>query len=481
MWLKVEKALDHLWPKLASVKITLVVFVLILLLSIPGTVLMQYNMSNVDPGAQYDFAFWEWGKTLQLFTAYQSFWYVGLIVLLSMNLIACSCIRWPAMFRAARVKLKAFPKERWEQQAADWKHGWSSSKNASDVKKIVIDDLKKQWIKAHVFEESENSFQIVWQIGRWSRVANVLVHTSLLVVFMGAIVTAMYGFEGATNIPEGRAVDSFMIFKEGKGAGLVKPRDSRALLAERFLGREKADGLDRFRLKAKRFDVEFYKDFPGRPKDFRTQLEVIQDGKVVKAGVLQVNRPMRFDNFVFYQSSYGALGYQKIKARVLSVADKGKTEELVEFSTGEALKLKKFPFSLVPFQIARDLMGLGPAVHFQEWRNKKAVGKAFWVLMNLPQFDVETRQGKYTIVIDDIKNAYFTGLQIGYDPGAPIYWLGSFGMLVGTFYALFVTHRKFYLRFEKGKIEFTGSIHRLPMGFKDFLAKLATRLKGKTV
>ena len=110
--------IDRTWVRLASVKLTLVVFLALLLLSIPGTVILQYNISNVDPGIQYNYGFWKFGQLFQLFTSYHSFWYVGLIALLAINLIACSEQRWPQMWKLATLKPVPLSREAMERQPA---------------------------------------------------------------------------------------------------------------------------------------------------------------------------------------------------------------------------------------------------------------------------------------------------------------------------------------------------------------------------
>ena len=70
---------DRIWDTLASVKLTLVILTALLLLSIPGTLVLQHNISSVDPGMEYSYSFWNFAQYLELFTAYRSFWYVGFI------------------------------------------------------------------------------------------------------------------------------------------------------------------------------------------------------------------------------------------------------------------------------------------------------------------------------------------------------------------------------------------------------------------
>ena len=462
---------DRTWASLASVKLTIVILLGLFLLSIPGMVILQFNISNVDPGVQYDYDFWKFGQITQLFTAYHSFWYVGLMVLLSMNLIACSVDRWPQMWKLANAKPVAWAQPTFERQPEAFRHSWKSAALGKEaLLKNLMEDLKKARVKPVLVEDGPDRFQIFFQTGRWSRVANYLVHTSLLVIFAGAILTALYGFEGAANIPAGRAVDTFILFKEGKASGLT--RAPGGLVNERMLG---------FRLQAEKFNVSFYDDFRGRPKEFVSKLNVIEKDHVVASKVIRVNDPMEYKNYVFYQASYGRLGDYDIKMRVIGKKDPERDQFFVRTSLGELQQIDKLGLSVAPTYAVANLQGLGPAVQFQEVKGDKPSGKPFWVLENYPEFDFRRKDVNYGIVVDEMEELFFTGLQIGYDPGAPIYWTGCFGMLLGTFYALFVTHKKYQLRFENGRFEFAGTIHRLPTGFEKQVAKWADRLRRVTL
>lgn len=450
---------DRIWVALASVKLTIVIFVALLLLSIPGTVILQYNISSVDPGVQYEYDFWRFGQLFQLFTSYHSFWYVALIVLLSINLIACSEQRYPQMWKLATAKPVAWARDTFLRQPQELRHSWTTSAPKAQALESVIKAVRSPWRTPVVVEEGPESFQVFWQTGRWSRIANYLVHLSLLVIFVGAILSSMSGFEGAANIPEGQAVDTLLIFKEGKASGL-EPAPG-GLQNERLLG---------FRVEAERFDVKFYPDFPGRAADYVTKLNIYEDGKLVKSEEIRVNSPLSYKNFVFYQSSYGRMGDYKVRFRVLDRKDPLNRQASLSARLGEPQEADGV--KLVALQAADNLQSLGPGVLFQEVKGERPVGEAFWVLQRFPQFDFR-RESPYAVVVDDVREVFFTGLQIGHDPGAPIYWLGCLGMLIGTFYALFVQHKKYYLRYERGQIDFTATIHRLPMGFEKGVARWA--------
>jgi len=458
---------DRSFLKLASVKITVFILVGLLLLSIPGTLILQINMSNVDPALEYEYDFWKFGQWTQLFTAYHSFWYVGLIVILSMNLIACSVERWPGMWKMASAKPVAWARETFLRQPASLLHKWEINKQKANIRELESELLKvaKSFSrKACVTESTSETFQIFFQTGQWSRISNYLVHTSLLVIFAGAIISSMYGFEGAINIPAGSAVDSFIVFKEGKAAGLQPVPNG--LVNEKKLG---------FKLAATDFKVEFYKDYPGRPKDFVSWLEVFEGNTSVLKKETRVNDPLIYKNFEFYQASYGRLGDYDIKFRMIGKKDPENNIFYIRSRLNEIQNVEKLKITVVPLYAATNLRGLGPAVQFtQVSAENKAVGEPFWVFQEAPLYDFR-REVPWGVVVDEVKEIYFTGLQIGYDPGSPIYWLGCAGLLLGTFYALFVTHKKYFLRYENGEFYFSGTIHRLPSGFEQKVAKIASR------
>ena len=326
--------------------------------------------------------------------------------------------------------------------------------------------------KPELVEDGSDSFQIFWQAGRWSRISNYLVHTSLLMIFAGAIVSSMYGFEGAANIPAGDAVDTFLIFKEGKLSGL-RPVPSGAV-NERFLG---------FRLRADDFKVEFYPELPGRPKAFISHVSAIDPSQkdiILGQSELRVNAPWSFQNFTFYQASYGRMNDFSITGRVISRKDPKHSQLNLSTSINDPKKFESYGVQLVALRADMNLQDVGPGVLFQEMKNGRPTGEPFWVLKNYPQFDFMSRKAPYVVVVDELDEKFFTGLQIAYDPGAPIYWMGCLGMLIGTFYALFVTHRKYHLRYDRGEVIFAGSIHRLPIGFAEHVKVWIQRLQGVT-
>ncbi len=479
--------IDRVWLSLGSVKLTFVIFFGLLLLSIPGTIFLQENISNVDPALQYDYEFWQFGQWIQLFRSYHSFWYVSLFVILSVNLIVCSYERWPQMWKLAFARPVALKDEALSLKAKE--HRFSAQLSTSQFENIKKDFEKwasQKWINFKILEDSNDRWQVFWQKNQLARLANYLVHTSLLLIFAGAIWSGLYGFEGTLNIPEGAAVDTFLMFKEGSDAGLERPPGNQGLLNERMMD---------YRVEASTFNVEFYKDFPGRPKEFATHLNVIDrgTGQIVSSKTIRVNEPLEVGKYTYYQASYGSLGDYRLDMRVIRksslVADGANStfsdQKYISTKLGQVQKLDQFKTAFVPVKFVEDIEGRGPALQVQEARGETLVGEPFWVLKNDPVYDFG-RDKEWAIVLDSYKPLYFTGLQLSYDPGAPVYWLGCLGMVLGTFYALFFQHKKFYFIVQKTnsqklEINFTGTTHRLPHSFEAELKKLSEQISAQVI
>ena len=108
-----------------------------------------------------------------------------------------------------------------------------------------------------------------------------MVHLSIVIVLSGAIVGSFFGFDGFVNIPEGGS------------ANRIQLRNSKDM---RPLG---------FEVRCDDFDVSFYDT--GAPKEFRSNLKIIENGKKVFEKDIVVNDPLRYKGINFFQSSYGSM------------------------------------------------------------------------------------------------------------------------------------------------------------------------------
>lgn len=104
----------------------------------------------------------------------------------------------------------------------------------------------------------------------------------LFLVVFGGFLTSLLGEEGFIEIKEGQTVNGFWIEDD-----LFRPLD--------------------FLISLKDFSVEFYPEKSEGMrlvKSYKTSVSISKDGDLVKQGVIEVNKPLSFGGFSFYQYGY---------------------------------------------------------------------------------------------------------------------------------------------------------------------------------
>lgn len=98
----------------------------------------------------------------------------------------------------------------------------------------------------------------------------------------GGLITSLLGKEGFIEIKEHGSADGYWI-----DDGLSEPLD--------------------FSLSLKDFSVELYPEYRkgmGIVKSYKSFVSIEKDGKIVKEAVIEVNKPLKFGGFNFYQYGY---------------------------------------------------------------------------------------------------------------------------------------------------------------------------------
>src|SRR5579884_310942 len=122
-----------------------------------------------------------------------------------------------------------------------------------------------------------------------------IVHASLLLIFLGGIVDALYGWRGFIALTRGE-----------QSSQLVQTAKNRTLP---------------FAIRCDGAGQENYAD--GTPKRWWSKLAVIEDGREVMRKEIVVNDPLVYRGVRFYQASYGRTG--KLDSITLEASPTGKT------------------------------------------------------------------------------------------------------------------------------------------------------------
>ncbi len=445
-----KNPIDALWDFFCSLKLTVVTLILLASTSIIGT-LIQQNRSPEEYLQRYSESTYRLLDSLRFFDMYHSWWFLALLGVFSLNLIACSLKRFPRVWKAATQPVLEADDALFQTFSNVEEQVVAGS--VGEVRDRVAGFLRRHFA-APVVTEREGVFHLFAQKMPYARFGVYVTHLSILIIFVGAIIGNLWGYKAFVNIVEGTTESR------------VWPRGSNAPID---LG---------FSVRCDAFSVSFYEG-SNRPKEFKSLLTVIDNGQVIteKRPVI-VNDPLSYKGITFYQSSYGTTGDAQIQLKATLVAT-GETLDLsvrqgqrVSLPGGANLRVLNFTPSYQNF-------GPGAQLEVVDGAGKRST---FLVLKNFPGFDGR-RDAAYRFTLGDFQQRYYTGLQVAKDPGVWVVWLGCFLMIIGSMVAFFLSHRRIWVRVEpvgnKVGVKIGGAAHRNQPGFELFFDEMKKNLKSE--
>ena len=366
-----------IWTRLGSMSLAVILLVVLSIASVIGTVLLQ-NQSQTDYLQQFG-PLWYWTfRSLGLFDMYHSWWFLTLLGFLMLSLSACLWRNIPRMLKEMKSRRphlteRAIARFRFRQQ-------WQT-----DDAEALVATFKKTLHGWEFRETEENGTRYIRaDKGRWNKWGYILVHSALLIILIGGWTSVQFGFRGDMSVPEGHA-ESEISFLKGTSREYMKMP---------------------FEVRCNSFNIEFFPT--GAPKEFRSNLTIIDHGKEVLTKDIIVNEPLYYKGVRIYQASFGD-GGSSIRFKLYHLDGSEKTETIdthvyetwKDKNTGVSIEVTDFK----PFNVEnmagpgepKDFRDLGPAVEYiLRGPGLKAVKiKAF---MN-PFIDTEgVNQGSFLLV-----------------------------------------------------------------------------------
>lgn len=458
-----KESSNIIWNIFSSLKLTLVLLIILAITSILGTLIPQQDAAaNFAKALNPDM--FQFFNALQLFDMYHSVWFRLIIGALALNLIICSFDRLPATLRRFQTLPRPDRSKPFQNLPA---HREISVKGkVQDVAEKVSGLMKDRYGKV-TEKRSDKGHFFYGEKGRYNLFGVYVVHISVLVILVGAIIGSLFGFKAFVNITEGETKE------------IVTLQKSRS---PKKLG---------FSVRCEKFFVDFYDN--GTPKEYRSELSFIVGGDMVKRGSLEVNHPVTFMGITFYQSSYGPVPSKKVSLRI---SKKGGSLEdtihVVELNRPFPLPDKDGEFLVK--DIRDNYMKMGPAVQIMVkplegegislwlFKRQDMINKRFpGLIKRFPKLNPSAYE-PYTFHLDEIKNMYFTGLQVNRDPGVPFVWAGFFLIMIGFFITFFMSHRRIWVRVSKGSkdigIRVAGMANKNPVELDKELDQLSEKLRN---
>jgi cytochrome c biogenesis protein len=442
--------LHSLWDFFCSLKLTMFLLISLAVISIIGTVIPQ-GIPPEEYLAQISPAKIKLYKALGFFDMYHSWWFILLLYLLTINLIACSVKRLPHIWKIVTQPVTVLSGSL-EQSLANV----STIRIVDEpvaVKERIVSFLSAEFA-APVVTETDGVWHLFAQKTPWCRLSVYFVHLSVIIIFIGAMVGSIFGYKGFVNILEGETVSSVMLRSE----------------KELNLG---------FSLRLEQFSVAKYAS--GAPKEFKSILTVLENGQPVPDYTnvrVIVNDPLTYKGITFYQSSYGNAGNYYFTVSDLSgknpVSLVVNGQSSVNLPDGSSLHVLEATNDVSQF--AQGVSG--PAVQV-ELHTPNGKVESFVVYANHPERNLEHAQQHGTGPVINYLGAeekMYTGLQVAKDPGVEIVWVGCFLMVFGIYAAFFLSHRRIWVRIQNGSVTIGGNASKNQSAFQQIFEGLVERL-----
>lgn len=430
---------ENVWDFFCSLKLTLFLLISLALTSIIGTVLPQGQLPP-EYVAQISPTKLQIYTKLGFFDMYHSWWFISLLYVFSLNLICCSIKRLPHVFKFVSQPTLVLGESLRNSFSLKQEIKISGSVESG---RDSLSAFLGQEFGAPTVSEQNGEYHLFAQKSAWSRLGVYVVHLSILVIFIGAIIGSLAGYKAYVSIVEGTSINAV----EARNGGQIP------------LG---------FEVLCEKFSVDYYPT--GAPKEFRSILTVMENGQPVP-GYSQVkvivNHPLTYKGITFYQSSYGQAS-EGSEHYITVTPRSGGVPERLAVQEGAAVTLKdgtQFRLLEATQEVRQFAPGFsGPAARV-EVTPKGAAPQTFIVFKDFP--DMNAQRGDALIFGYEGTNArMYTGLQVAKDPGVWVVWLGCALMVVGLFIAFFMSHKRIWIVVSKGHARIYGNASKNQAAFE---------------
>jgi cytochrome c biogenesis protein len=410
----------RLWQTLSAIKTGVILLIVTVIVAAAGTVILQRPATDSDEIQRaYSPQMLRLLDGLGLTDVFHAWWFVLILGLVSLSIIAASIQRFPNSWRFFSRPYKS-PDDTFRKALPVQAQIPISSEEAGLAAADRV--FKKAGLNPERIVR-EDSFSLFGERNRISEMAVYIVHASLLLIFLGGIVDALYGWRGFVTLSRGQ--QSSQVQQNGKTHNLP------------------------FAVRCDGAGQENYAD--GTPKRWWSKLAVIEDGRIIQRKEIVVNDPLVYRGVRFYQASYGQTS--KIDKLLLSAAPTNGQGPAKEIALGQdeslaldddtTVRLAEF----IPDYVVQDGQVYtrsndpeNPAAHLIVESRKTGKSLNYW-LPPIPGFE-QNAASPYRFEGKDVQMAYFTGLEVSHEPGQWAVWAGVVVMGFGLILVFYLVHSR---------------------------------------
>ena len=415
---------NKIYRTLASVRTGIILLLTTVVVSAVGTVVLQRPTTEPEEIQRaYSPQMLALLDRIGLTDVYHAWWFIGLLGLVSLSIIFVSIERFPNAWRFYARPYR-FPEPHF-RATLPLKATLPVPDAASglDAAEKVLQQvgLPAERIVDH------DSVSLYSERHRFSVFAVYVVHASLLMIFFGGIVDAIYGYRG------------YLVLNQGQTGNTIDLRSGSSGPAKRF--------VIPFSVRADKIGMEQYAD--GAPKKYWSELTLIAKGNEIAHKTINVNDPLTYRGIRLFQAGMGASGdldYVGLRAS-------GKSgEQRIRLGLNQVVRLDD-EYSV---RIARFV----PDYYSQDgevFKKSDNIDNPAFQLAVVDKAGVETRvwlmphernttaaEAPYTFVAAELKPLDFTGLEVAYQPGQWFVWGGVILMAIGLTIVFYLSHTRLW-------------------------------------
>lgn len=435
---------DLLWRFFSSIKLALGLILLIAFTSLLGALIVQAPAGVLNNPLEYhrwlDTVRLKYGpltdiySTLGLFDVYNVAWFKILLLGLVFNTVICTVNRLPSLLAVLGVPKIKMGDSLFKNAKvrASFKPRGAREKSGAVVESLVRVLSRKNY-KVFVEGEGDTTYLFADRFGIF-KLGTLVTHTSIVVLLVGTVMGGMFGFvDDGVIIPEGKT------YNVGFG--------------------------ENFQVRADDFVAQYWED--GRPKDYYSDLVVIENGKEVLKQRIRVNEPLEYRGVRFHQSFFGPVATLEVRDSngQVSYSDDLPLSSSSGFNSvgitslaGNVVLVASLPQGGLnqlavqlyqgDSQLARGTVGLGQTQNI----------------------------GGYQVTFKGTKQ--FTGLRVVKDPGVPIVWLASAMLVIGVCLTLYFPRRRIWARISQREVALAGTADRM-VNFQKELEELVGEVRAQ--
>ena len=377
--------------------------------------------------------------------SYHSPLFIGLMLLFGLNLILCSVRRFPALLK----------KTLWPDTAIDSRKISSLPVHFS-LQNKTLDDISQAFSSSGFRLKKIDDKRLYGEKWRAGYLGSSIVHISLLIFLAGGMISLVTGKKGT------------LILETGQTKSAVTLADDSTIPL----------GVD---VTLNQFHVEFYENFPGRPKEYTSSVTVKEPDAEPYQYEIQVNHPLIVNGFTIYQSSYGESTHQHnvsaendtvtVSVRLKSAPTEVPPVATIDMVMGELYPVPGFGDSMKisiaelhrNFSRVQSVSGeTNPAVKLNVLVRDEIKWSIFafknFPGMNMPMADdldillgmEELKKGETEAIVDH--GEYYTVLGATIDKGANVMWFGAATMIAGMFFSFYLRPKRIWVYDDNGNV-----------------------------